>query len=877
MLKHFLALVSLASLTSAAEPPKLRLGEDVRPVRYRLDLTILPQQDNFSGAVEIDIDIRKPTDLIWLNARDLKIDDAKLVTSSATLAAKVEPGGKEFAGFAFPSAVPAGSATLRITYRGDFNTKGTSALFKIKEGDDWYVYSQFESIDARQAFPCFDEPGFKTPWQLTLHINPQDVAVSNTAVQSETPESSGRKKVVFGETNPLPSYLVALGVGPLEFVDAGQAGRNHTPLRVVTPKGKRDQAQYAAQVVGPILNELENYFGIPYPYPKLDTLSAPLMPGAMENAGLITYGQTIVLCDPAEDSIDRQRGFASVAAHEMAHQWFGDLVTTAWWDDIWLNEAFASWMSAKVLRHWKPEWNTILSEQNTRSNVMGQDMVVSARQIRQPIETIGDIANAFDNITYSKGQTVITMFESWMGEEAFQRGVQRYLRQYSWRNATAADFLDSLGSVGSQSIARPFSTFLNQPGVPLVSVKLDCDGSSASLHLNQKRALPMGSTGSSNQTWQIPVCARYGDDSSSYRDCTLLTEASADWKLPQAKSCPTWVMANADGKGYYRTSYQPDLLNTLLANGGRRLSTVERITALGDIDALTSVGEIKSGDALALVPQFAADPERRVVGSAINITQGVYYDLVPSDLRPNYSRFVAKVFGERARQLGWAAAPGEGPETRLLRTRIVPLVAVWGNGRELAAEARQLAEKWLADRKSVDPDIVYSVLTVSAQTGDEAFFKLLLAALPGTQDRQQRDNIFRALGSFYDPHIAGASMELLLKPDFDFRESLPLLFGPASNPDLRRMPFDFTRKNYDALVAKIPPGSTFSFGEFLPFLGANLCDDKSAAEVKEFFAPKVDRYPGSQRNLAQSLEYIHLCAVVKAAQQPSVEEFLHKH
>jgi len=877
MLKHCVAFLCLISLASAAEPPKLRLGDDVQPRHYRLDLTLIPEQDTFTGNVEIDLDIRKPTDLIWLNARNLTLDDAKLVAAGSEIAAKVQPGGKEFAGFAIPSVVAAGPATLRIAYHGEFNTKGSGGLFKLKEGDDWYVFSQFEAIDARQAFPCFDEPGFKVPWQLTLHVNQQSTAVSNTAVQSETPEAGGRKKVVFSETKPLPSYLVAMGVGPFDFVDAGQAGRNHTPLRVITPKGKRTQAQYAAQTIGPLLDELENYFGIPYPYPKLDALAVPLFGGAMENPGLITYAQTILLSDPAQDTIDRQRLFASVAAHEMAHQWFGDLVTTAWWDDIWLNEAFASWMSSKVIRHWKPDWNTKLDEQNTRSGAMEQDTLVSARQIRQPIENIGDITNAFDTITYSKGEAVIGMFESWMGEDAFQRGVQGYLHQYSWRNATAGDFLDSLGTAGSQSVARPFSTFLNQPGVPLVSVRLDCDGAVPTLHLTQKRALPLGSTGSTAHTWQIPVCARYGDGSASYRDCTLLAEASAEWKLPQAKGCPAWVMANADGKGYYRTRYEGNLLSALLADGAQRLSAAERVAALGDVDALTSFGDIKSGDALALVPQYAGDPVRQVVGSAIDITEGVNHDLVPSELRPHYSRFVAKAFGERARQLGWNAKPGEEAETRLLRLRIVPLVAVWGNGRDLAEPARQLAEKWLTDRKSVDPDIANSVLTVSARTGDEAFFKQLVAALPATQDRHQRELIFGALGSFRDPQIAGAAMHLILKPEFDLRESIPLLFGPLSTPELRRLPFEFTMKNYEAIVAKIPTGSTFGFGEFLPFAGAAFCDQKSAEEVNAFFAPKVDRFPGTQRNLAQVLEGIHLCVAIKAAQQSSVEEFLHKY
>jgi cytosol alanyl aminopeptidase len=870
-------LLLLAVCAFAAEPPKLRLGDGVRPVRYRLDLTVIPQQDNFTGKIEIDLEVRNPTDVVWLNAHLLTIDSAEFIAGGHKQAAKVQTSGDQFASFTAASAIPAGPAQLRIEYHGAFNKVGSDGLFKEQDAGTWYAYTQFESIDARRAFPCFDEPNFKTPWQLTVHVSKSDSAVSNTPVQSETDEPDGRKKVVFAETKPLPSYLVALGVGPFDIVDAGKVGKNHTPLRMITPKGKAAQAQYAAEVTGPLLAELENYFGVPYPYEKLDVLSVPLFGGAMENAGLITCVQSVMLRDSAQDSINRQRGYASIIAHEMAHQWFGDLVTTAWWDDIWLNEAFASWMDDKILRHWKPDWNTVIDEQNTRMGAMGGDSLVSARKIRQPIESNDDIANAFDDITYSKGEAVIGMFENWMGEDAFRAGVQRYIRQYSWRNATEADFLDSLSSAGSVPVGRAFSTFLNQAGVPLVSVGLTCGAGGATLHLSQKRALPLGTTGSTAQTWQVPVCVRYGDGDTARRECTLLTGASMDWKLAQAGSCPAWVEANADGKGYYRTRYEGDLQDKLLAGGAPRLSAAERVAALGDVDALTGMGEVKSGAALGLAVAFADDPVRQVRSSSIGIISGVHDYLVPHDLRPNYARLVDRTFGARARQLGWKAKSGEDAETRLTRSSIVPLVALWGGDGSLAAEARQLATQWVADRTAVDADIVGSVLNVAARTGDETFFKQLSAALAGTEDRHQRDLILGAMGSFTDPHIARGAMDLALKPDSDLRESATLLFGPMGVPETRSLPFEFVQANYDALVAKIPAGSTFGFGEFLPFVGGAFCDEKSAEEVNAFFEPKVDKFAGTRRNLAQALESVRICTAYRAAQQDSVAEFLKKY
>ncbi len=877
MTKPCIALLLLATC-ALAEPPKLRLGDDVRPVRYRLDLTIVPQQDTFTGKIDIDLDVRKPTDIVWLNARGLTFDKAELTAGGRTEAAKAQTSGTEFAGFAAASPIPAGPAHLRIEYHGDFNKLGSDGLFKEQDAGTWYVYTQFESIDARKAFPCFDEPSFKVPWQLTVHVNKSDAAVSNTTVQSETDEPDGRKKVVFGETKPLPSYLVALGVGPFDFVDAGKVGKNPTPLRMITPKGKAAQAKYAAEVTGPLLAQLEDYFGVPYPYEKLDILAVPLFGGAMENPGLITCVQSIMVRDPAQDSIGRQRGYASIIAHEMAHQWFGDLVTTAWWNDIWLNEAFASWMDSKILRKWKPEWNTAIDEQNIRMGAMGGDSLVSARKIRQPIESNDDIANAFDGITYSKGEAVIGMFENWMGEDAFRRGVQRYIRQYAWRNATAGDFLDSLSSAGSLPVGRAFSTFLDQAGVPLVSVGLSCGaGGGATLHLAQKRALPLGSPGATQQTWQAPVCVRYGDGSATHRECTLLTEASMDWKLAEATSCPTWVEANADGKGYYRTRYEGDLLTKLLAGGAPHLSASERVTALGDVDALTGMGEIKSGEALALAVEFSGDPVRQVVDSTIGIVAGVHDYMVPKELRPNYARLVDKAFAARAREMGWKAKPGESDETRLLRSSIVPLVALWGEDGSLAAEARQLATQWVANRTGVDAEVLGSVLNVAARTSGEAFFKQLQEALAHTEDRHQRDLILGAMGSSSDPRVARDIMQLALKPDFDLRESATLIFAPTGVPETRALPFEFVKANYEALVARIPAGSTFGFGEFLPFVGGVFCDEKSADAVKTFFEPKVDRFPGTKRNLAQALEGIRICTAYTAAQQESVAEFLKKY
>ncbi len=355
----------------------------------------------------------------------------------------IEPGNDDFVGLRPAKTLAAGKARIHIVYQGKISEKSSAGIFQGLDGKQPYLFTQFESIDARRAFPCFDQPDFKTPWQITVHVPKEHAAISNTSPVSEADEPNGMKKVVFAPTRPLSSYLVALAVGPFDFVDAGKAGAHHIPVRIVTPKGKANQAKYAAASDRHASSTGWRTIS-EFPSPSTSAITWPIPLtfgfGAMENAGMVTYAQNLILSDPAIDTEQRQRTYASVAAHELAHQWFGDLVTLAWWDDTWLNEAFATWTSAKIIAEWKPEWRSRLSDLNGKFGAMGEDSLVAARKIRQPIESKDDISNAFDGITYQKGASVIRMFESWVGEKKFQSGVTAYLKRYSYKNARVERF-----------------------------------------------------------------------------------------------------------------------------------------------------------------------------------------------------------------------------------------------------------------------------------------------------------------------------------------------------------------------------------------------------------------------------------------------------
>ncbi len=859
-----------AQTNEAPAPPKFRLpGDVVAPLRYAVDLTVIPDGDTFTGAVDIQLNFKKSATALWLNAEKLKMKEATLTAGGATVPLKVVPMDKDYVGFAFASPVGPGQAKLHVSYQGEISRKDMSGIFQVKDGVEWYIYSQFEEIGARQAFPCFDEPGYKVPWQLTLHVKKDQVALSNTPIVSETDSSDGMKTVKFAETPPLPSYLVALTVGHLDFIDAGTAGKKNTRVRIVVPHGRGGEAKYSAETTPTIVNLLEDYFGIPYPYDKLDEVAIPLAGYAMEHPGLVTYGASIILVKPEEQNPGHQRLWSSVAAHELAHQWFGDLVTTAWWDDIWLNEGFASWMANKIVNRYHPEWHMDIAELNSYQRAMENDSLVSARRVRQPIQSNDDIANAFDSITYNKGSALLNMFENYMGDSRFREGVRRYLAKYASKNATSADFLGSLAE-GDASIPSAFSSFLDQPGVPLVTAGLDCQGTEPQLHLAQERFLPLGSEGGVAELWKVPVCVRYPAGLEERRQCTLFEHSSALMALPNATGCPGWVQANFGADGYYRVLYQGDLLSDLLKNDARALTLPEKVALIGDISALTGNGKIPLGQALALTPRLARDPARQVVTKTIVVTTALQNNLVSPELLPQYHLYLEDLYGSRARALGWRDRPGESDDDRLLRPLVMSTMANQAEDPESIVQAKTLALAWLDDRKAVDPDMVSSVMFAAARHGDQVLFDRLRGAAKQEKDEDILNTLLLALGSFPEPAIAKKALPIVLTDEFDSRQSVDILFRVAQSPKTRDVAYDFVKQNWDTLIAKLPT----DFGAFLPDVAGGYCDEAHRQDAAGFFEGRSTKYSGGPRNLAQILERIDLCVAFKKAQQPSVTEFL---
>jgi alanyl aminopeptidase len=867
-----LALASPALCRAAdPQPPQLRLPGVARPVAMTVDLTILPEQETFDGKVGIDLELTQAASFLWLNAHELEIQSAVLSVAGKESPLRVVAGGEDFAGFDFGRELPAGKAHLAIAYRGKLDPVETEGLFRQKDGDDWYVFSQFESTFARRAFPCFDEPSYRTPWKLTLHVREDHVAVTNSPAVAERKEANGMKAVEFAPTPPISSYLVALGVGPFTVVDAGTWGRAKTPVRMIVAKGKQAQTGYAAEVTGPILAALEEYFEIPYAFAKLDNLAIPQTVGfgAMENPGLITYMDRWLLSDPAHPVLERQRTYASTAAHENAHLWFGDLVTMQWWDDIWLNEGFATWMAGKIIAQWKPEWGGDDENVGRRSEAMGADSLASSQPVRRPIHNNGDIASAFDGISYQKGGALLSMFETWMGPERFRKGVQRYLKAHAWGNATSDDFLAALAAEGAPEVSKSFATFLDQPGVPVVSIDLTCAGGKGKLALSQRRYVPLGSPVSKQQIWQVPLTVRYGTAGASARSEIAKVMLDSATKSAELAFCPDWVQANHGGFGYYVSEYSAALLERLAAISST-LPVAEQIALLGDTGFLFSSGELSPAAALGVLPRFADSSSRLVVDSALDLAYSVEDNLVTDAVRPNYERYIAKLLGARAQRLGFAKRAGESMDDTLLRPRVQRGMGIVAADPATRQEARRLTEAWLHDSSAVDTEMLGTVLSIAAASGDVALFDALEAAAEKEQDRRVRRQILEALGRFRDPAAVEKGLGLVLSGKFDIREAGGVAWTLSGDRATRQMVFDWVKRSWDPLSAALPEQYTAG----LVWATTGFCDAAHRDEISAFFGPRLAKVSGGPNNLEKVLDIVGICIGRRAQQEAGVTAFL---
>ena len=775
----------------------------------------------------------------------------------------------DFLGLATTTPLEPGRVHLIIDYTGTIPDNTYNGLFSEKVDGATYVYTQFEIDGARRVFPCFDEPGYKVPWQLTLHVPKDLVALSNTPGKETPGPESGMKTVTFAQTLPLPSYLIALAVGPFDLVPAGRAGRHHTVIRIAVPHGQGDKARAAVADMGMLLGKLEDYFGMPYPYPKLDAVAIPHFFGAMENAGMITYASNILLASAAEQKTPGfLRQHRSVLAHEMAHQWFGDLVTPVWWDDLWLNESFATWLAAKVAGVPNDLWAHGV---DSVDNALELDSRVTSHAIHRAIKSQADFLFVFDPITYGKGAAVISMIEHWVGDQKFRAGVRDYISKHAGKNASTSDFMAAVGqAAGDPQVVKSMTSFLDQPGVPLVSLSLTCQkGAAPTLSLSQQR-LVRGTApdGADKQLWTIPLCVNYGKGRGKPgHQCQMVSDKTATMTL-KTKACPTWVNGNAGGTGYYRVSYADQMWRPLVLGQGRQ-DRLERARALNDTLALVESGQVSLAPIIALLPQLGRDRDLYVVNRASATAAGIA-PLVPEKLEGAYAALVRKAFGARAHALGWTPRRHEPEEAHLLRPHLLPLVAVEGRDPQLVRQAQVLAHKWLKDRSTLVPDVAEPILSAAAAAGGDAdLYDAMKSALDAEKDPDRRAVILSGLTSFRDPALVARTVELAAAPATPFQEMRQLL-GVAGDWKAAPLAFHEAEKHFAELVSKLDPEDRSN----LVRLGGGLCSTELRDQADAFFAKHLHDAPGQDHARTRMREQIDLCIAQRKAQAAAVAEAL---
>ncbi len=842
-------------------PPAFRLPGDVRPTRGELELTIVPDRERLDGIARYAVDVVRPTAVVWLDATGLDIAGATIGGRPA----RVVAGTDDVIGLAPPVTLAVGPTTIEVRYRAPIDRERSVGVYAEREGDEWYAYTFFEAIDARRAFPGFDEPGYKIPWRLSFHVRQDHVALGNAAVVAETAEPGGMKRVDLAETRPLPSYLVAFVVGPFELVDGGTAGRAATPVRFVVPRGRAAETRYAREITPRVVAALEDYFDMPYPYGKLDVAVVPRFWGTMEHPGLLAMGQPLTLIPPDAETTDRKRSYTNILAHELAHYWFGDLVTMAWWDDTWLNEGLATWMDGKITDAVVPAWRYADGGVANGEEAMASDELLAARAMRQPVDSKDGIQASFDNsTTYAKGAAVLTMFEGWLGADRVRDVIRAYVRAHADGNATADDLFAALAAGAGAEAAAALRTFVEQPGAPLVTMAVRCDGTAASLHLAQRRALPAGVAAPTEQRWHVPVCVRTGTGKGpGTRTCALLTTAEADVALPGR--CPRWLVANADGAGYYRST----VTGAIGAPPPALLTRRERLRAIGDIGAARARGDVDLATALSAGVALMADRDAKIALWAGGLLAPVRVDVLDDDTYARFLRLLDRTLGPRARKLGWRRRPGDDDDTQALRLAIVPAIAE--RDRTLGDEATRLARLALTDRGKVDDDLLGAVLRVAARRGDRALYDQIVAAARATTDRRHRARLLSAVGAFVDPAVAADARALVLAGDFDLRETRGIVFAQLGQRA--------TRDGAWAWLRAVAPGAIAAMrdDEAAGMIGAVAglrCDPTGRAEAEAMFTPLVADVDGAAHELASGLERADRCIADLARELPALRAFL---
>ena len=871
------ATTNSATEIALTEIPHAQLPDTVTPQSYRIDLMIDPQADSMSGTLAIDMTVNEDAERIWIHAKEMTVTSSRIdyadgsKTALTFTAISLEDAPSGIAYLTADGDIPTGEGVITLEYTTPYNQNLNSA-YQVKRGDDSYIVTQFEPLGAREAFPSFDEPKFKVPFTLSITSPSDETVISNTSETGIASVGVGGEtwtKHQFAKTRPLPTYLIAFAVGPYEMNDFGTIPPNSvrkTPLelRAIAAKGQGKNLDYALAGTEPILTALEEYFGTPYPYEKLDLIAAPEYAfGAMENPGAIVYLEYLLLLN--ENSPLRQkRSYNGVHAHELAHQWFGNLVTPVWWEDIWLNEAFATWMGNKATSIAYPEGNYDRITLNSALGAMNIDSLSTTRKVREPLARSENVMDQFDGITYRKGGGVLSMFESYVGEDAFQKGVRLHMDRYADSVATGDDFFQSIADgSGNPDVVSAMKSFVDQPGLPLVKAQIFSDqakgtGAFTGIVLGQSRYAPLGSQIKQGQSWEIPVCIAYGQNGTVGKTCTLLDENETEVRIP---GLVDWVTLNQDGAGYYRFTMDSVAWAKLVDNLDQ-LNTREALTVMDSLVAAFRAGEVESRVFLDGMSAFAKHPEYDVASGSTRLL-GFMRSEMP-DSSDDLARHVTKTYQARYNRI----VGTDTVEGNLLAPTLASLLVRNGQNEKLTDQMVELGSQYLGlngevDKTKLAPNMLSLALRETMRKrGKPAYQPLLDMAVNGSS--LEKGAAAGALAATEDAEVYDRLLaNVVLSEDSPLtgRQSGTVLNGLLRSDKFGDQTWDWFKMNLPAYVNKVPDVRKGR----LPGAGGNFCSLDRRDELRSFVKANAELMPGYERSLLQTLESIELCAALKEA------------
>jgi alanyl aminopeptidase len=847
----FSCVLALLTTQVLAKDVEYRLPSSVTPTFQDIHLNLDPDAPHYSGSTRINVTVNTVTKKVGFYQQDLTVTHAELIQNERVIALNVEEGDYNINWGMADADIAPGKYTLVIDFEGKVNTS-SDGMYLSRFEESNYLFTQFEDMHARKAFPSFDEPAFKIAYQMTITAPEKQVVVSNTPVESRD-VSEGMQTVKFEKTKPMPTYLIAYTVGPF---DSAELEGLSVPGKIYVPKGYADKTKFVVKHTPEILATLEDFFDIKYPYKKLDFVAVPnFTHGAMENVGLITYRDSLLLLED-EPGLTERKGPLNVIAHELAHQWFGNLVTMAWWDDLWLNEAFASWAASYTMMELYPELN--FADRIVQESAFGADASPTVKPVKKVVRTQPDVMDGL-GLNYSKGESILQMIESLIGTEKFREGVRNYMNTHAWGNTVADDLWAALDGVSDINLSAMMKAYLEQPAYPLISI--DDNGT-----ITQERFHYAGATVEA-QTWAVPLKLTYKVNGKIKQEVVFIDKAKTT--LPQLAEAD-WVFPNDNATGYFRWAITSKQLANLLSDL-KVLNNREKKNVLYNMQALLNAGKVSIDSIMPVLTALAKDNDPVVKRAAVGVL-GEFDYLINDDNRANYAALLNQEYLPLLNELTLEQTSGEAESVISLRNQLYSLLGNRANNEALIKKSELIAKQYIKDSSAVPAGIADTAIGITTKYTEDDLYDTLVAAFKEAQLPNVKRTLLYSM-RYTDEATANKMLDLALTDDITPANTLYMLVRVSRNLELKTALYKWLDKNLDALIAKMPDYHVSRMPEFV----STTCSAENLDMAKAFYTPIKDKHEGMARSFDIMLDKSNQCLRLKATYQEDFNKFLAKY